>query len=330
MLALVTWMLCCFMQSTPDVSPANPPAETTPPADSNEVTPDDSAAEEPEGAPDKVSDEPEEDTWLLRYKFTEGQQLRYLSEQESTVDAQASGARKTDISKVEQQRLFTVNSVTDDSISHLVMQFEHVRMEIQSDDREPVVFDSSMSPDEVPQLFQQAAHRLKGSAARYNLTSTGVAVTDESEEKRTKPGAAKAAQDTTSFLIPLPEKPVSVGDTWKIETTVKVRVTAEINRDVVILRSFRLKEINDGIAMITFDASVMSKTPSVTVRSQLIQATPKGQAEFDIARGLMLAREIRFDETVLGALGPQTVLASWGNTSEQLLETPAPSATSAR
>jgi hypothetical protein len=115
-----------------------------------------------------------------------------------------------------------------------------------------------------------------------------------------------------------------------VESKVKVRVTAEISRHVVILRTFRLKDVRDGIASISFDSSVMSRTPSVTVRAQLIQATPKGDVEFDIERGLMLKREIRFDQTVLGALGPQTVLASWGKTTERLLDTPEPATTSSR
>jgi hypothetical protein len=271
-----------------------------------------------------AGDEPQR--WLLRYQFRDGQQLRYVSDQESTVDAQAGGARKTDVSKVKQQRLFTVNEVTDEEVAHLVMQFEHVRMQIQSDDKPPVVFDTSMAADEVPKLFQQAAHRLGGSAAKYRLTTTGLTASSGDSDSAVETEFV----DANSFLIPLPEAEVAIGDTWKVESKVKVRVTAEISRHVVILRTFRLKDVRDGIASISFDSSVMSRTPSVTVRAQLIQATPKGDVEFDIERGLMLKREIRFDQTVLGALGPQTVLASWGKTTERLLDTPEPATTSSR
>jgi len=315
MLTLFTWMLCCF-------SAADSLTDEAPPAAADKTV--NSAEQE-----SVTATEPEE-TYVLRYQFSDGQQLRYRSEQESTVDAQAEGARKTDVSKVEQQRLFTVNDVTDEGIAHLVMQFEHVRMQIQSDDKPPVVFDTTMKPSEIPRLFQQAAHRLKGSAARYKLTATGKVATEETDAAEVESDDKTPENDASTFLIPLPAEAVAIGDTWKSESTVTVRVTAEISRDVVILQTFRLKDVQDGIATISFHSSVKSKTPSVTVRAQLIQASPRGVVEFDIERGLMLTREIKFDETVLGALGPRTVLASWGKTRERLLESPEPAKTSAR
>lgn len=271
-------------------------------------------------------------TYRLRYRFEPGQQLRYRSTQESTVDARYRGSRKTDVSKVEQQRLFTVESLSDDGVARLVMQFEHVRMEIRSGDNEPVIFDSTMDDDEIPALFRQTAHRLKGNAARYRLTAAGTPVGDSSASPQTAADSDQSADlsEAATFLLPLPEQPVAAGDTWTRESTVTVRLTKDISREVTILRTFRLQSVEDETAVITFDSSVMSRTPSVTVRAQLIQATPKGRVEFDLARGLMRKREIRFDESVLGALGPESILASWGRSEEVLVDAETPTATSAR
>ena len=44
------------------------------------------------------------------------------------------------------------------------------------------------------------------------------------------------------------------------------------------------------------------------MRSQLIKATPKGTLTLDIERGVMVKREIRYDETVLNAIGANSVV----------------------
>ena len=41
---------------------------------------------------------------------------------------------------------------------------------------------------------------------------------------------------------------------------------------------------------------------------------------FDIARGVMLRREMRYNETVVGALGRESVLSSVGTNTEALIE----------
>ena len=56
------------------------------------------------------------------------------------------------------------------------------------------------------------------------------------------------------------------------------------------------------------------------MRSQLIKATPKGTLTLDIDRGLMLKRDIRYDETVLNAIGPNSVVLCHGNSTEELLD----------
>ena len=120
--------------------------------------------------------------------------------------------------------------------------------------------------------------------------------------------------------MPLPENPVAVGDTWREMIPVNVRVTEEISRQINLLRTFRLESVENGIAMISFRSSVEAAEKSPTMRSQLIKATPKGTLTLDIDRGLMLKREIRYDETVLNAIGPNSVVLCHGNSTEELLD----------
>ncbi|MFM8478098.1 MAG: hypothetical protein ACKOEO_20115, partial [Planctomycetaceae bacterium] len=91
------------------------------------------------------------------------------------------------------------------------------------------------------------------------------------------------------------------------------------------LRTYRLDKLTGDMAQISFRSSLRSPSRSTVIHSQLIQATPSGSFEFDVRRGVMLSREFRYSETVIGALGAESLLASVGTQTEVLLaEEPSP------
>ena len=298
--------------------------------------------------PSKPAAEVENAAWILRYQFQQGQKLRYQMEQKMALDANlGERGQSIDRSALRQRRVFTATSVHEDRSAEFNMQFENVWMQKQFDDHAPVEFDSSMKPGEVPLVYQQVAHQLKGSAARYVLTSRGLSkksaetptkVERASGEKSSEPlvesdSASNSVQlassstvtqqeqgDPGSFLAALPEHEVRVGDTWKEQITVKARLQEDVNVEVPILRTFRLDSVEDGIATISFHCSIQSRVRSPIVKGQLIQATPRGTIQIDTKRGLMLRRENSYDTSVFGALGQNTILTCVGRSTEVLIE----------
>ncbi len=285
--------------------------------------------------------------WTLRYRFEPGQQLRYQSEQKMTLEAHVGENRRVDVSQVRQVRLFTVKTVESSGAGTLAMQFEKVWMQRQVDDEAAVEFDSTMKASEIPEVYRGVAHSLRGNAPTFRLTSTGKAVQEtqmkgnesqvrpavvespvESDglgQKEIQPVSATTAESTKSkdpgsFLMLLPENPVRPGDSWKEEFPLTVRGSQELNLQVVVLRTYRLESVTGDIATVTFRSSVRTPIRSSAVRSQLIQATPSGQFQLDMKRGLMISREYRYSETVIGALGAESLLTSIGNQKETLLD----------
>ena len=298
-----------------------------------------------------------------------GQQLRYKNTESVTLDAMQGELRKVDVTSFEQRRVFTVASVDDTGSAKLAMQYEFVRMQRQTNEFPPVVFDTNMEAKDVSPEFKNTARDLKGSAPKFWLSNLGAALqesdtaegyqlatksvaqagnvivgdkpasaatgniqqavaessttTEEAEkteksviEKTEKSGTANAV----TFLMPLPEHAVAVNETWREVIPVNVRVTEEISRKINILRTFRLESVEDGIATISFRSSVEAAVKSPTMRSQLIKATPKGTLTIDIERGVMLKREIRYDETVLNAIGQNSVVLCNGSSTEVLMD----------
>ncbi len=311
-------------------------------------------------APAAVVDAP---TWTLRYKFAPGQTLRYRNTENVTLDAMLGENRKVDVTSIEQRRVFTVATVDEAGAARLTMQYEFVGMRLQTNEYEPVIFDTTMLQDDIPPAFRNTARQLKGSAPHFWISKLGCALQESDSaagyapaEKAVaqagnvivgaKPSApatsnvqpAVARSNTTTetlstpnatpsgssnavtFLMPLPEKPIAAGDTWRELIPVNVRVTEEISRQINILRTFRLESVEDNIATISFRSSVEAAVKSPTMRSQLIKATPKGTLTFDIVRGVMIKRELRYDETVLNAIGADSVVLCHGKSTEDLLE----------
>jgi len=264
------------------------------------------------GADEPVDDSSPE-TYALRFKFEPGQKLRYESVQRLTQQGVVGQGQKLTATKTKQRRVFTVQDVTDDGEAKVSMQFEHVRMEAKVDSLPTEVFDSKMEADKVPKRFQGAARNLMAAAPVYTLKSEGTPVSAEGVEVIPEGGQA-------SFMIPLPEEAIAVGDTWKVNMRASIRIAEGVKREITLLRSFRLKSVKDGIADIGFSTSIMSTgIRSPALKAQLLQATPQGDIKFDVTNGRLLSKEFRIDKMVMGALGANTMLSAKGRTVETLL-----------
>ena len=255
--------------------------------------------------------DPEPQRYLLRYQFAPGEKLRYESVNQLIQQGVAAAGTKVDTTRIRQARLFTIDEVGEDGMAKASMQFEHVRMEIQSNDAEPEIYDSEMPAGEVPVQFRGTARKVAGAAPKYTLQPQGTPVSDEGIELTPKGGQA-------SFMIPLPEAEVSVGETWKVNMMVTVRIASGVKRDIVLLRTYRLKNVEDDVATIGFSTSVLSSVKAPALRAQLLQATPQGEMLFDLKNGRLLRKEMRIDRMVIGALGPGTMLSAKGATVETL------------
>ncbi|MEO2025477.1 MAG: DUF6263 family protein [Fuerstiella sp.] len=262
--------------------------------------------------------------YLLRFIFTEGEILRYRTEQRVTHKAVAPAGVKVDLSTVKQTRMFRVGEVSDQGQAQVSMQFERVRMELKSDDQPTEVFDTSMKDSEVPVKFRTAARNLKKPAPTFVLRADGTPVSDEGVEQIPKGGQA-------SFMMPLPRKPIAVGETWKVTMQSKVRIAEGVMRTISALRTYRLQEMQGDIATITFATSITSKVRSPAIKALLLQATPKGTILFNVKHGRVLEREITFARSVMGAVGPNSLVSVKGRTTETLLShAETPTAVSAR
>ncbi len=281
------------------------------------------STQQAEPADQQIADDDTE-RWLLRYQFEAGTRLRYLSEEKMTLQAQIGESERRDQSQARQIRTYSVQKQRPDGTAQIAMQFEDVWMQKKIDDLPPIEFRSSMPESEVPQVFKAVAHSLAGAASVCNVSPTGQALAAGNDGDRT---ADESSDAVDSFLMPLPAHRVAIGESWKEEITLPVRGGKDLTLQVVVLRTYRLDQVEQDIATISFRSSVRTQLRSPTIRSQLIQATPAGEFQLNLKTGQMLSRKFRHSATVIGALGAESLLSSVGVKTESLLKAEAPALT---
>ena len=257
--------------------------------------------------------------FTLRYRFAPNESLHYQVTHNNEMFAQFGEAKNTDTNKVEERKHIKVVSVDDDGSAVLQIVFDHIRMEARfgEADAEPITFDSSQPKSEDPSQFGNVRRVIDQPPAPVRVNSVGQLIADNG-----KPDGSATDAGKENFLVVLPEKPVRIGEAWTDVVTTKVSVNKEISRNVEILRTYRLKAVRDGIAEISLSTSLRSTVRDPKMLAQLIQSKPSGSIFFNIDRGRIVQRTAVVKESVLNALGANSLLRANSTRVEKLVDAP--------
>lgn len=243
------------------------------------------------------------DPVTLRYKFTVGQTVHYEVTSDGEITTQVAEASETTKNKSQSKKHFRVISVTPEGEGDLELVIDWVRLEAQFGDEKPVVYQSDDENLRPPQF--KGVDAVVGKAqATIRFSSLGKLIKKPGTE--TKPEAG--ANPVESYLIPLPEKPVAEGETWKERFEVEVLTQDKLPLRVAMLRSFKLAKVAEGKATIDFRTSILTPIEDPALSAQLIQRETAGQVVFDIASGTIEKRTSALDRTVVNPFGPKTSL----------------------
>jgi hypothetical protein len=138
---------------------------------------------------------------LLRYKFNEDQVLRYRTETHDTTESDARGQQMTN-----QTTVWSIQSI---SVT-----------ERSPDDR----FSITLKTDSIwSDMDEPASGQGRTGGGRRGSARRGMGPRERTYEIRSDGNAESADKPTTAFLIPLPEDPISVNETWDYEINLEQR-----------------------------------------------------------------------------------------------------------
>lgn len=229
-----------------------------------------------------------DDSYLIQYKFRPGQFAHYQVETESTMKLTARQTRQTLHKSKSTRKHFRVVSVDENGTAVLETVLDHVVMKAQSDDEEPVVFDSE-DRDQSPGAFKDIANAIGKPTARVRFDSSG-------RVRNVLPvnGRKPVIDDESkfAFLVPMPTEPIEIGHTWKddfkIQVSVDPRLRSPLTRPIQIRREYRLEKIESDLAVISFRTFPLSVEKNPHIQTQLIQRSISGSIQFDLKKGLIV------------------------------------------
>jgi hypothetical protein len=260
---------------------------------------------------------------LLRYKFKPGQVLRYLVEDESTVDVTQAEASTVAKYSTKTWRHYRVRSVDAEGTASLELRIDRVHMKAEGDGKS-IEFDSNR-PGTPPAEFAQVTSSIGRAIASITVSANGeITAVDLREEEGAAGKNAKSRepeQKDFQVLTVLPAEPVAAGESWQEEFEVSVILEeTKLRKPVRLLRRYTLNSVKDGVAEIDLETIVLTPISDPALLAQLIQRTPNGVLEVDVERGVVLSKRTRLDNQVVGFSGPGSKLKVVRTYAETLTE----------
>lgn len=259
--------------------------------------------------------------YLLKYRFKPGQFVHFEVESSTSMTIAAKEFKQTTQETRQSKKHFRVVSVASDGSAVLEPMIDQVAITIQNDDDKPITFDSTS--DEAPsKVFKPVKESIGKALVRLRYKATGTAtdvlpVSGNDQKISTDP-----AQH--AFLTVLPEKPITVGESWSDDFVVPVTVRLTENRtgkrEVAIRRRYTLKDVTNDIATIEFRIYPLDVIREPDLQAQLIQRSLSGEVKFDLKQGMQVELTSSGFGQVTGAIGPGSTLATTAHNHEKLAQ----------
>ncbi len=260
------------------------------------------AVESPGGAAEGASSDPgAAEAVLLRYRFTPGQIIRYMTDDDSTVEVEQSGEATTVRYSTRTWKHYRVKSVDAWGTAVVEVVIDRVHMRAAGEGT-TVEFDSR-EPGAAPPQFAHILDTIGRAVVALTVNPSGRMEGAEFLLGRETQPLSVEDRDA-QILALLPSEPVRVGETWRERFDVPVKVEGSLTRNVRLQRTYRLTALDKGRATIDLETIILTPLQDPELESQLIQRTPSGVLVLDVEHGLVLSKRTLLHNQVVGFSGP--------------------------
>ncbi len=237
----------------------------------------------------------------LRYKFQEGQVVRYSVVMNDDYKIHVGVTSEEPYSHQQSKKSYRVKSVNPDGSAVLELTIEEIQLEILQNG-EKMNFDSrAKKQDETPVVFQPLGSMIGKPHLQLTVSPRG-------EVSKFTPliGKNSAPEDPSAaafdVLIGLPEKSVKVGETWKEDLTVNIGVAGapQLQKPVRMQRLYTLKSFEQNQATIEIKTRILTSLNEAEEQMQLLRRQPNGTVVIDTSRGLLVSKVLTQDNEVTG------------------------------
>ncbi len=249
--------------------------------------------------------------YVLQYQFRPGDILRWRVTHRANVRTTVADVEQTAETSSVSTKIWRIREVRPDGSCVFEQSVEDVRMTQRLSGRGEVQFDSSSS-ESPPVGFEGVAKTVGKPLARITLDQRGNVLHREQLE-------AEALQTPGLLTVPLPDKPVAVGESWSFPYEVEVPLRSGVIKRIRVQQKFTLEAVESGIAEIVLRTVVVTPIDDPLVEVQLIQRINEGTVRFDVQAGRIVSQEMDLERSVVGFQGETSRLKYATRFEEQLL-----------
>jgi len=252
-----------------------------------------------------------EETYLLRYKFAPGDELRWKVIHLGTTETKIQGNTQTSKSRSASTKVWRVSKIDDAGNVSFTHSVEHVEMWQQLSDRPEVRYNSD-TDKEPPAEYQHVAKTVGVPLTEVTISNKG----DILERQSAAPNPNFGVGD---IVMLLPEKPVKVGARWYEPSELQTRLPDSRVKEVKIRKLYALEKVQTGIATISVKTEVLTPVNDARIEAQLVQQLTAGTIKFDLDAGQILSKQMDWDETVVGFNGADSMMKYLARFTEERL-----------
>ncbi|MGL4944534.1 MAG: hypothetical protein ACRC46_15235 [Thermoguttaceae bacterium] len=241
------------------------------------------------------ADEPQK--YMLRYRFEPEQVMRWTVVQSLSQVTSIRGTTDRVESTSRSTKVWKVRDVAESGNATLIYSVDDVVMTKRQTDYPESFYDSRKSDAEIPPVFRDVAALLKRPLAEITFTPLGHVV------KRVALATYAAGTEENRIVVPLPEEPVTVGETWFVPHEIVIPRGDGRVRKLAARHRFTLDSVKTGIATLSFQTQVLTPIGSPKDELEVLDQLTSGTLRLDLDTGTMVSHRTQIDRTIVGFEG---------------------------
>ena len=259
------------------------------------------------------------DPVLLKYKFTNGETVRWQVTEQVVVKTTMRGTTQTAKTSGTSIKAWRVTGVDDQGNVPFQHMVESVNMRMWLTGRDEVAYNSKTDA-KAPEEYAGVEKSVGRPLSEITMDPHGNIIDRKSIVKTPQ-------SSSRTIALPLPKKPIAIGESWSRAFDIAVQLRSGAKKTIKARHKFTLKSVVDNIAVIQMATQILSPIDDAEIESQIIQRKSSGTARFDIAKGRFVSLDLDLDDAVHHFQGPDSLMKYKMKFSERLLPAKAAVAT---
>ena len=240
-------------------------------------------------------------TYVLKYHFKPGQVLDYQSKQSSSFNTTIQGQSFKTTSELHMVKRWKVLDVSEDRSASV--EVTNLEIQMHRNDGNRIIDFDNRDPEKQPAEFANLLSMIGKPLGVVTVSPAGTV----SEVKRLIE-ANGVDIGLGSVFLPLPEKPVAIGDQWQRNYTLTVTRANQEVKKFQVRQKYTLEGVEGAIATVRYKTVLLDPINDPQLEVQLAQQQPAGSFEFDLQGGIVVSHSQDLEKTVIGCFGPGTAM----------------------